>query len=257
MSQIEHLKVKDIEVGKHEKRAEKIDDDIAGLAASIRRVGIIEPLIVRRQDSGFLLVSGHRRLQAAKEVGLTTVPCIEWGGSSVQDSEVVFAENFFRRNLSPVEQAGAIADCFNSDRMSIEQLAAAFHRTPYWVQAQISMLDWPGDVLETIHLKILSVSAAANLAAVTDEQYRGFLLRNAVESGATARSTAAWLQAWRSMQPAESAVQAELLPQGVVPVPAIPQAPCLMCGTVHLINEMSHVPICTSCIGTIRAAGGG
>lgn len=257
MSEVMQVKVSEIKVGEHEQRAEKNDNDIAGLAVSIRRVGIIEPLIVRRQDSRFLLVAGHRRLQAAKEAGLKIVPCLAWDSSDVQDSEVVFAENFFRKDLSPVEQASAIADCFEQERMTVEELASAFHRTPYWIQHQIAMLDWPSDVLEAVHLKLLSVSSAANLAQVTDEVYRDFLMRNAVDSGATARATAAWLQAWRSMQPAEAAVQAEPIPQGVVPVPAVPQSPCLCCGMVHPVNEMSHVPICTRCIGTLRSVGGG
>lgn len=255
MANILHVKTGDIETGKHEQRLEKDDEDLAGLAVSIGRVGIIEPLIVRRHGDGFLLVSGHRRLAAAKKAGLASVPCVDWHGVDVQDSEVVFAENFFRRDLSPFEQAGAIADCIKQKTMTIEQLASVFHRTAYWIQSQIAMLDWPSDVLQTVHLKTLSVSAAANLAAVDDDVYRDFLLRQAVESGATARSTSAWLQAFRTMQPSEEAITAEPVPPGSSLPPAIPQAPCLCCSVVHLINEMSHVPICTDCIGVIRSGG--
>lgn len=255
MDGVRQVKVSEILVGEHEQRLEKDDEDIAGLAVSIGRVGVIEPLIIREQGDKFLLVAGHRRLAAAKKVGLEIVPCLTRSGSSDIDKEIVFAENFFRRDLSPIEQASAISECFGSGQMTVEELATAFHRSAYWVQAQISMLDWPSDILETVHLKLLSVSAAANLAAVTDDVYRAFLLQNAVDSGATARATAAWLQGWRLMQPVEEAVQAEPVPQGAPLSPAVPQCPCLCCGVVHLINELSHVPICTSCIGTLRNAG--
>lgn len=256
MSEIKQINLNQIKVGEHEQRISYDEEYIRGLADSILSVGLINPLCVVPCDGGFLLVAGHCRLVALKKLGRVTATCVIGEESKGRAAAVTFAENFHRRDLSPVEQASAIADCYKQGTMSIEELAAAFHRTPYWIQHQIAMLDWPSDVLEAVHLKLLSVSSAANLAQVTDEVYRDFLLRNAVDSGASARSTAAWLQAWRSMQPAEAAVQAEPLPQGAVPDPAVPQAPCLCCGMVHPVNEMSHVPICTPCIGTLRSVGG-
>lgn len=255
MAEIRDLPLEKIKVGEHDQRLQIDDESIAGLVVSIGRVGVLVPLIIRRQGDGILLVSGHRRLAAAKKANLATVPCIERSGNDVQDGEVVFAENFFRKDLSPVEQAGAIADEFKSGRMSIEQLAEGFHKSEHWVHSQIAICDWPPDVLEVIHLEAISISAAANLACVTDDNYRDFLIRNAVEQGATARTTAAWLQAFRSMQPQEQAIVAEPVPGAPVPAPAIPQVPCFLCAEVHLINEVSHVPLCSPCIQQVRQAG--
>lgn len=257
MNELIVINLGNIKVGTHEQRVSYDEEYIRGLADSILSIGLINPLSVVRSDGGYLLVAGHCRLAALKVLGRVTATCVIGEDTEGRSAAVTFAENFHRRDLSPVEQASAIKDCFSQKIMTIEELAKSFHRTPYWINHQIAMLDWPSDVLETVHLKSLSVSAAANIAQVTDNNYRGFLLRNAVESGATARATAAWLQAWRSMQPAEEAIQAESLPPGNVPVPAVPQAPCLCCSTVHPVNEMSHVPLCTRCIGTIRSIGGG
>ena len=140
--------------------------------------------------------------------------------------------------------------------MTVDELAAGLHRTAEWIRRMVAMLDWPADVLEVIHGESISVSAAHNLALVDDAPYRAFLLRNAVDSGATARATAAWLQAWRSMQPAEVAVQAEPVAGESRPMPMVPQAPCLACGQVFRTDQLSHVPICSGCIQLIRNAGG-
>jgi len=119
----------------------------------------------------------------------------------------------------------------------------------------IAIAGWQADVLEAIHECKLSVSAASNLAVVTDDSYRIFLVRNAVEQGATARTTASWLQAWRAMQPQEEAITSEPAPAGPVSVPMVPQAPCLCCAQMFKVNEMSHVPVCGACIQIIRQVG--
>lgn len=255
MLQIVEIPIEKIKVGEHDQRLDIDDEEIAGMAASIGRIGVLSPLIVEEKDDTIQLVSGHQRLLASTRAGLSVVPCIVTDSNKVKPSEITFAENFFRKDLSPVELAGAIKDCLANGIMSIEDLAAGFHRSTHWVNSMIAIANWPADVLGAIHEKGISVSAASNLAMVTDEDYRFFLLRNAVESGATARTTAAWLQAWQAYQPAEQAVQAEPVSMGMQQTPMVPQAPCLCCSQLFEVNMMSHVPVCGACIQLLRITG--
>jgi len=252
VNEIKEIQLSKILVGEHEQRLSLDDDKLDGLVVSIMRVGILQPLIVREQDSEFHLVAGHRRLAAAKKANLKSVPCIIRSGDDVQTNEVVFAENFFRKDLSPVELACALKDVREKGEIGLAELADGFHRSEHWVVRMIAIADWPGDVQEAIHNEQLSVSAGSNLAVVTDDSYRSFLVRNAVEQGATARTTASWLQAWRAMQPAEEAITSEPVEGRAAPVPAIPQAPCFICSEVYKVNEVSHVPICGDCIKLIK-----
>lgn len=255
MTEIQEIPILKIKVGEHDQRLQIDDESLDGLVISIRRLGVIYPLVVSPLDDGFVLVEGHRRLAACKRLDKQTVPCIVESSGGERVAEIAFAGNFFRKELSPVEQAAAIADVLKSGRMTVEQLAAGFHRSEHWVQSQIAICDWPPDILAAIHEGVISVSAASNLACVTDDTYRNFLIRNAVEQGATARTTSAWLQAFRSQQPPEQAIEAEPVPGAPVQAPAIPQVPCFLCGQVYLINEVSHVPLCGECIQQVRQAG--
>lgn len=255
MNEIREIPLEAIRVGEHEQRLEPNDPGIGELAASIRRLGVLVPVIVTGEVGEYKLVAGHRRLEAAVVAGLKTIPAIVRDSDVAEAVEVTFAENFFRKDLSPVELACALRDCLEQDQMTVKELAAGFHRSEHWVQQMIAVAGWPGDVLEAIHIEAISVSAAANLAVVTDDSYRRFLVSNAVESGATARTTSAWLQAWRAMQPAAEAVAAEPVPAGPVPVPMVPQAPCFCCSQMFKVNEMSHVPVCGACIQIIRQVG--
>lgn len=255
MKEIKEIPIGQIMVGEHEQRLSLDDDSLNGLVASIKRLGILQPLIVRKQDSRIYLVAGHRRLAAAKKVGLESVPCIVRVGIDDLEHEVVFAENFFRKDLSPVELACAMKDIREKGEIGLAELAAGFHRSEHWVVRMIAIADWPGDVQEAIHEGSLSVSAASNLAVVFDNAYRGFLVRNAVEQGATARTTASWLQAWRAMQPAEEAITSEPVSMGTHQTPMVPQAPCFICAEVFKVDEVSYVPICGGCIKLIKQGG--
>ncbi len=247
--------LKKIKVGEHEQRLEYDDEDIAGLAASIGRVGLIYPLVVSPSGDGYVLVEGHRRLAAYKRLGKQTVSCIvvEAGGERV--AEIAFAGNFFRKDLSEIELAGSIKDALDNGGMSIEQLAEGFNKKPEWVRRMIAILTWPSDVQEAVHQRVMSVSAASNLALITDHTYRDFLIQNAVLGGVTARTTASWLQAWHAMQPAKEAINTEPIGPGPVRGPAVPQAPCFCCAQVFNVDEVSHVPVCSACIQIIRKVG--
>jgi len=255
MTEVKEIPIGKIKAGEHEQRAKELDVDLDGLVSSISRLGLVYPLVVAPKGDGFLLVEGHRRLAACKRLGLSKVRCLVTDTGKEDEAEIAFAGNFFRKDLSPVELACALKDCNEKGTMTIGELAAGFHKSKHWVQQMIAIAAWPPDVQEAIHEKVLSVSAAANLAVVTDDTYRVFLLRNAVEQGATARTTASWLQAWRAMQPQEEAITAEPVQGQTIQIPAVPQAPCLCCGQIFKVNEMSHVPVCGACVQIIRQIG--
>ncbi len=255
MEKIQDIPIEKIVVGEHDLRMLDEEETLYSLAASIRRLGVLVPLVCRRGAGGLCLVAGHRRLAAARQAGLKTVPVIVGVYDDAQSSEVSLAENLFRQDLSPVETAAGIKDILDSGTMMLADLVAALHRSEHWVVAQVNMLSWPSDVLAAVHKGWLSVAAASNLALVTDDTYRDFLLKNAYNGGATARVTAAWLQAWRSMAPPEEAISAEPVAEGRAATPMVPQAPCICCSQVFRSDELSHVPVCAGCIRAIREIG--
>lgn len=255
MNDFSEIPIGEIIVGEHDQRLDVIDDELDGLVSSIGRLGQLYPCVVLSQGDKFTLVEGHRRLAACKRLGKKTVSCLVKDSKKETAAEIAFAGNFFRKDLSPVELSSALKDAVDRGTMGVAELAAGFHRSEHWVRSMMAICVWPADVQKAIHNEQISVSAASNLSCITDDSYRGFLVRNAIEQGATARTTAAWLQAWQSVQPVEEALKAEPV-AGLTPiVPLVPQAPCFLCSKVFPVNEMSHLPVCGGCIQTVRQAG--
>lgn len=255
MARVEEIQIGKLLVGEYANRQGLDDEAIADLASSIGRLGVLSPLLVFPDGDSFVLISGHRRLIAAERAGLSSVPCIVREDDTAGAHEVSLVDNILREALTPLEVACAIKDTVDNKISTFEEIARAMHRSIHWVARQVTMLSWPADVLEAIHNELLSVSAASNIALVDEDTYRDFLLRQAVEGGATARTTAAWLQAYRASKPPVDAIQQEPVPPGSRSTPAVPQAPCLGCGDLFRTDELAHVPFCVGCIKAIRTAG--
>ena len=92
------------------------------LAASIAQHGILQPLTVRRQGSGYVLVAGERRLRAAKMAGLREVPCLLLTLTQEESGLAALIENLQRRDLDCWEQAEGIARLMRLYAMSQEQV---------------------------------------------------------------------------------------------------------------------------------------
>lgn len=254
MLKVESIPIVKIEVGPHRQRSEGEDEEIQEIAASIKRVGVVEPIIVARKGDTFSLVAGHRRIAAAAVAGLAEIPAIIREGNEAENAEVRFAENFFRRDLSPVEQAAAIRECLDNGIMNIADLAKGFHRTEQWITAQANLTTWAPEVLQAIHTKRISVSAGRNLALIDDPQYRAYLLNNAVENGASARVTAAWLQAFQLSRPPEAALNTMPVDGPQPAAIVIPMAPCLFCVKTFRTDALNYMGVCGNCLADFQQA---
>lgn len=119
-------------------------DTLEELAASIRARGLLQPLIVRRDgDGGYTLVAGERRLRAAELAGIGLVPAI----LSADDLlEVALEENLQREDLSPVEEAEALAALAEERGHSHAELAALIHKSRPYVSNTLALNRLPDDV---------------------------------------------------------------------------------------------------------------
>ena len=99
------------------------EDGIRELAASIREVGILQPLVIRSTETGFELIAGERRLRAAKEAGLDRVPVLIRHAETNEAMELALVENLQREDLNPLEAAAAYQTLIDGFGLTREQLA--------------------------------------------------------------------------------------------------------------------------------------
>ena len=122
MAEIVEIPIEKIDVGDNALRMEFDDEEVSDLAVSIRRIGIIVPLVVVAAGDRFSLVAGHRRLAAARSLALHSVPCLVRDATKADAKEVSFAENLFRTDLTPVEVAAGLKDILDNETMTVEDI---------------------------------------------------------------------------------------------------------------------------------------
>src|SRR5262245_3229793 len=134
--------------------------DLSELVASIAEKGILEPILVRRRQGRFQIIAGERRYQAAVQAGLPEVPAIVKDIEDDEVTEIALIENLQRKDLTPFEEAEALAQLSERGGLTHDQIAKRLGKSRTAVTETLSLNQMPEDVrnlcrLADIHSKSL------------------------------------------------------------------------------------------------------
>ena len=125
-------------------------DTLEELAQSIRRHGVLQPLSVRRVESGYQLIAGERRLRAAQLAGLTEVPCLVMRMTDRESGMAALIENLQRQDLDFIEEAKGIGLLIERYQLSQEQAAQALGKSQSGIANKLRLLRHSKPVLTVI-----------------------------------------------------------------------------------------------------------
>lgn len=166
------------------------DDALEELAASIREVGLLQPIVVRagEDDGTYVLVAGERRLRAATMAGLTTVPAMirSAAGDSGNLTEALI-ENVQRTDLSPLEEAAAYRNLLEDFGMTHEAVAERVGKSRSAVTNTLRLLQLPPAIQGMLDRGELSAGHARALISVDDPARALDIARRAVDEGWSVR----------------------------------------------------------------------
>jgi ParB family transcriptional regulator, chromosome partitioning protein len=158
------------------------DDALAELAASIREVGILQPIVVRRAGQGYEVVTGERRLRAAKLAGLATVPVVLRDSEDSDLLREALIENIHREDLDPIELAEAFRQLLDELGLKQEELAERVGVSRSHIANTIRLLSLPLEVQQLLtDERITAGHARALLALGNAEAITSLSLRVAAE----------------------------------------------------------------------------
>ncbi len=142
---------------------------IEELAASIREVGVLQPLVVRSTPGGFELIAGERRLRAAKEAGLDRVPVLIRQAGDNESMELALVENLQRENLSPLETAAAYQALMDGFDLTKDQLARRLGKSRTAVTNTLRLTQLPESIRAMLAEGTLSEGHARALLGMRTE----------------------------------------------------------------------------------------
>jgi ParB family transcriptional regulator, chromosome partitioning protein len=144
------------------------DEAIQALAASIREVGILQPVVVRRSGGGYELIAGERRLRAAKLAGLATVPVVLRDTDDSDTLREALIENIHREDLGPIELAEAFRELLEELGLKQEELAERVGVSRSQIANTIRLLQLPLDVQQQLTDRKIQAGHARALLSLGD-----------------------------------------------------------------------------------------
>ena len=181
-------KIHSIETGKitanpNQPRKVFTDDAIIKLADSIRQYGMIQPITVRKTGENYEIISGERRLRAAKELGMECVPCVIMDINEEKSAEISIIENLIREDLNIFEQAQAIETLIDTYNLTQEEIARKLSNSQSFVANKLRLLRLSSSEREKILKNNLTERHARALLRVYDPILREKLLNSIIEQG--------------------------------------------------------------------------
>jgi ParB family chromosome partitioning protein len=178
-----------IRANAHQPRSMFDEESLAALTASVREVGILQPVLVRTAgESTYELIAGERRWRAAKRAGLPTIPAIVRDISDVQSVEQALIENLHREDLNPLEEAGAYQQLIEDFGLTHEQLAARVGKSRAAITNTLRLFQLPPTVQKLVGDGQLSAGHARALLGTPDRAFQESLARKAVAEQMSVRA---------------------------------------------------------------------
>ena len=174
------IPVASIRPNPHQPRGHFDEESLASLAASIRELGVLQPILVRQVGQGeFELVAGERRWRAARRAGLSTIPAIVRDVTDIASVEQALVENLHRQDLNPLEEAAAYQQLIEDFGLTHEQLSARIGRSRVTITNTLRLFQLPPGVQKMVADGQLSAGHARAILGTPDRSYQESLARRA------------------------------------------------------------------------------
>ncbi|KPJ76365.1 MAG: chromosome partitioning protein ParB [Deltaproteobacteria bacterium SG8_13] len=174
---------------RHQPRRRFSEDELQELTDSIRAQGIIQPLVVRKQNGEYELVAGERRLRAARKAGLKQVPVIVRAVEDAEMLEMSLVENIQREDLNPMEEADAYHRLIAEFSLTQDQAAKRVGKSRSAVANFLRLRNLPQQIKESITDGSVSMGHARALLSIENTAAQLELWSAVIRKGLSVRET--------------------------------------------------------------------
>jgi ParB family chromosome partitioning protein len=190
------------------------EEALEELAESIRTLGVIQPLTVKRQDDGtYFIISGERRFRAAKRAGLTAVPVYIREADDQTLLEMALVENIQRQDLNAVDIALSLQRLVEECALTQDALAGRVGKKRSTVTNYLRLLKLPAEVQLALREELISMGHARALVALDSEKEQVALLKKVIRGGLSVRQTEELVQKAGKIETLKKNPDAEEYPQ--------------------------------------------
>lgn len=182
------LAITDLEPNRYQPRAHFDEEGLTSLTASIRELGVLQPVLARKKNTGgYELIAGERRWRAAKRAGLQTIPVLIRSANDTNALEQALVENLHREDLNALEEAAAYQQLADDFSMTHEDIARRVGKSRAAISNALRLFQLPPAVQRLVQQGSLSAGHARALLGSPDRSFQEALARKAVSDGYSVR----------------------------------------------------------------------
>ncbi len=184
---LKNLKITEVEPNREQPRKTFNQESLDELAESIKEYGVIQPIVVAKQEGYYAIVAGERRWRAAKIAGLNEIPAIIREDDDQINREIALIENIQREDLNPYEKALGIRQLMDKYGMTQEQVSKKIGKSRSSISNTVRILFLAPDVLELVKQGKLTEGHCKALAGIDDPQRQYEVALRMIERGESVR----------------------------------------------------------------------
>jgi ParB family chromosome partitioning protein len=186
-SNLKELKISEIYPNPNQPRRTFSEESIQELANTIQLHGVIQPVVVKKTDRGYELISGERRVRACKKAGFLKVPAVIRNVSNKESLEMAILENIQREDLNPIDEALAYQKLAEELNLKTSELAQRMGKNRTTIANLIRLLNFPQKIQDLIREGKISEGQARPVLSIADDRKKIEVVEKIISMGWTAR----------------------------------------------------------------------
>ena len=183
------VKIRNVEPTKDQPRDNFDEDALDELAESIRKYGIIQPLVVKKEGDIYKIIAGERRWRAAKLAGLKEVPVVIKDCSEQEQAEISLIENLQREDLNPIEEAKAFQALINKYQLKQDEIAEKVFKSRTVITNALRLLKLDEAVQQMLIEGVISTGHAKVLLSLDKTEDQVKIAEQIVDESLSVRET--------------------------------------------------------------------
>ena len=191
---VENLKLIDVEPNREQPRRNFDEESLEELSNSIKEYGVIQPIIVTKEENYYKIVAGERRWRASKKAGLEVIPAIIRSYDKQKNSEIALIENIQREDLNPIEKATAMKELLETYGMTQQQLADKLGISRSGLANSVRLLNLDSRVIDLVKEGKITEGHCRALLMISDPEKQYEAAKYVVETGDSVREVEKQMQ---------------------------------------------------------------
>jgi len=199
---VQSLKIIDVEPNREQPRRSFDEEALEELSNSIKEYGVIQPIIVTKEDNYYKIVAGERRWRASKKAGMSEIPAIVREYDKQKNSEIALIENIQREDLNPIEKATAIRELLDTYDLTQQQLADKLGISRSGLANSVRILNLDKRVIDLVKEGNLTEGHCRSLLAINDPEKQYEAAKYIIQSGDSVREVEKQMKIKKKSKPA-------------------------------------------------------